>query len=271
MIPEPRAPNREPRKRPHHSVSVPQEIFDAAPPTLCRCCHRSAGPARRGLRLRYGDRSLPRRRVGRVAENLRSPAGGRVEIRNVNGRIEVQPSSGHTVEVVAVKTARGPDRRSRARGARRRSRSLENVGADVIRVETKLPRGAGFFSNGGEVRYTVKVPASAVTEVITVNGGVEVIGLTGRIRAETTNGGIVGRDVSGSLEASTTNGGDRRRPGARGGGGRQAWSAPTAASRCGCPATRGRPSRRASPTAASIRAGCRSKRRTRAAAASRRG
>jgi Putative adhesin len=134
------------------------------------------------------------------------PAGGRVEVRNVNGRIEVLPSSERTVEVVAVKTGRGPTADA-AREALAKIEIAENVGADVIRIETKLPRGAGFFSNGGEVRYTVKVPASAVTEVITVNGGVEVIGLSGRVRAETTNGGIVGRDVSGSLEATTTNGG----------------------------------------------------------------
>ena len=32
--------------------------------------------------------------------------GGRVEIRNVNGRIDVQPSTGNTVEIVALKSAR---------------------------------------------------------------------------------------------------------------------------------------------------------------------
>ena len=135
------------------------------------------------------------------------PAGGRVEVRNVNGRIEVQPSSGRTVEVVAVKTGRGATADA-AREALGKIEIVENVGADIIRLETKLPRGSGFMhSGGGEVRYMVKVPASAVTEVITVNGGVEVTGLSGRVRAETTNGGIVGRDMSGSLEATTTNGG----------------------------------------------------------------
>ena len=134
------------------------------------------------------------------------PASGRVEVHNVNGRIEVLPSDGRTVEVVAVKSARGSSADA-ARAALGKIEIVENVGADVIRLETKLPRTSGFFQGGGEVSYTVKVPASATTEVVTVNGGVEVTGLTGRVRAETTNGGIVGRDVGGPLEATTTNGG----------------------------------------------------------------
>ena len=36
--------------------------------------------------------------------------GGRIEIRNVNGRIEVQPSTGSAVEVVAEKSANGASR-----------------------------------------------------------------------------------------------------------------------------------------------------------------
>ncbi len=133
-------------------------------------------------------------------------AGGRIEVRNVNGKIEVRPSDGRTVEVLAVKTARGASADA-AREALGKIEIVENVESDVIRIETKLPRASGFFQSNGDVHYTVKVPAATATEVITVNGGVEVTGLSGRVRAETTNGGIVGRDMSGALEASTTNGG----------------------------------------------------------------
>jgi DUF4097 and DUF4098 domain-containing protein YvlB len=48
---------------------------------------------------------------------------------------------------------------------------------------------------------------SADTRFRTVNGGVELLGLTGPVVAETTNGGISARDVGGPIEASTTNGG----------------------------------------------------------------
>jgi hypothetical protein len=133
--------------------------------------------------------------------------GGRVEVRNVNGRIEVQPSEGNTVEIVALKSARAgsPEAAKEALG---RIEIVDSSSGDLIKVETRLPRGGGMFNMGSsEVRYTVKVPAAAEVEFATVNGGVEVTGLTGRIKTETTNGGIVGRRIGGPIEASTTNGG----------------------------------------------------------------
>jgi len=67
----------------------------------------------------------------------------------------------------------------------------------------------GMFTGGNstQVHYTVKVPASAEVRFTTVNGGIELTGLSGRITAEATNGGIKARDVSGAIDASTTNGG----------------------------------------------------------------
>jgi DUF4097 and DUF4098 domain-containing protein YvlB len=41
----------------------------------------------------------------------------------------------------------------------------------------------------------------------TVNGGLELTGLKGRVVLETTNGGIKAHDVGGPIEATTTNGG----------------------------------------------------------------
>ena len=133
--------------------------------------------------------------------------GGRVEIRNVNGRIEVQPSSGNSVEIVALKSARAGTPEA-AREALGRIEIIDSSGGGTVKVETRLPRGGQLFHMGNtEVRYTVKVPAAADVDFSTVNGGIEIIGLTGRIKTETTNGGIVAREVGGSIEANTTNGG----------------------------------------------------------------
>jgi hypothetical protein len=133
--------------------------------------------------------------------------GGRVEIRNVNGRIDVRPSEGRTVEILAVKTARGRSA-DVAREAAGRIEIRETVSASNIRVETRLPQSSGFFNmNGGEVRYTVRVPAATEAEFVTVNGGLQIAGLSGRLKAETTNGGIVGHDLGGAVSATTTNGG----------------------------------------------------------------
>jgi Toastrack DUF4097 len=131
---------------------------------------------------------------------------GRVEISNVNGKIEVEPSRGNAVEVSATKKARGATPEA-AKAALERVTIAEDVSGDRIRIETKNPRSSGFTLGGVQVEYRVKVPAGADVKFTTVNGGVEVTGLEGRIVAETTNGGVTTHSVAGQLDASTTNGG----------------------------------------------------------------
>ena len=133
--------------------------------------------------------------------------GGRVEIGNVNGRIEVEPSRGNTVEVVAHKTAKGATPEA-ARAALDRIEIREESSASAVKIETRVQRAGGLFNRGGaEVEYLVRVPSTADVRFATVNGRVQVSGLRGRIEAETTNGGIVARDIAGEIRASTTNGG----------------------------------------------------------------
>lgn len=133
--------------------------------------------------------------------------GGRVEIINVNGKIEVEPSAGNAVEVVAKKTAKGATPEA-AKENLNRVEIVDSSAASTIRVETKVQRSGGWLNHGNAtVTYTVKVPANAELKFATVNGGVELRGISGTIHAETTNGGVIGRDVSGSINASTTNGG----------------------------------------------------------------
>ena len=133
--------------------------------------------------------------------------GGRVEVSNVNGRIDVTPSPDNSVEILAVKTAKAATSEA-AKAALDRIEILEDTNTTGVKVETKIPRSNGFFHMGNaEVQYTVRVPASAEVRFTTVNGGIELSGLRGRINAATTNGGIRARDVMGPIEASTTNGG----------------------------------------------------------------
>jgi DUF4097 and DUF4098 domain-containing protein YvlB len=134
--------------------------------------------------------------------------GGRVEIGNVNGRIRVQTGEGNTVEVVAVKTAKASNVDA-AKQALGRIEIRESASPDGIKVETHFDRsGSSMFGhNNWRVEYTVRVPVSANVKLSTVNGGVEVTGVSGRVLAEATNGGVIARGISGTIEASTTNGG----------------------------------------------------------------
>jgi DUF4097 and DUF4098 domain-containing protein YvlB len=133
--------------------------------------------------------------------------GGRVEISNVNGKIDVQPATGNSVEVVALKSARGASSDA-AKAALGRIEIQENVSAGDVRIETRVQKSGSFFGGGNlQVEYTVRVPAGAEVKFTTVNGGIEINGLKGRITAETVNGGVKATDISGPIEASTTNGG----------------------------------------------------------------
>lgn len=135
-------------------------------------------------------------------------ANGRVEITNVNGKIEVEPSGGNTVEVTAIKKARGATAEA-AKTALDRVTFAEDVSPGSVKIDTKIARVEGIMFNGGnlQVEYHVKIPAGAEAKVTTVNGGIEITGLQGRVTAETTNGGVTARRLGGRLEASTTNGG----------------------------------------------------------------
>ena len=136
-------------------------------------------------------------------------AGGRVEIGNINGKIDVRRGEGTKVEVVAEKIAHGPSKEAAKEALGRIDIKDDATTASLVKVETKLQRGNGGLFSGGnlQVQYTVTVPANVEVHVSTVNGGVEVTGIEGRIVAEATNGGVRARDIGGAIEASTTNGG----------------------------------------------------------------
>jgi len=132
--------------------------------------------------------------------------GGRVEIGNVNGKIDVRTGEGNTVEVVARKTARAANVDA-AKQTLGRIEIRDSSSADGVKVDTHFERSSLFSHNNWQVEYTVRVPATANVKLSTVNGGVEISGVSGHIVAEATNGGITARGIAGMIEASTTNGG----------------------------------------------------------------
>lgn len=132
---------------------------------------------------------------------------GEVTIVNANGRIEVEGVDGDTVEVQAEKIARGATEQI-ARDLLPRIPIDERATPDFVSVETR--RLNGFLIGASyEVRYRVKVPRSATLRATTVNGGVWLKTMDGRVIARTTNGGITATEMSGAVEARSVNGGVR--------------------------------------------------------------
>lgn len=134
--------------------------------------------------------------------------GGRVEIVNINGVIEVFPSTGPEVKVVGRREVRTrTDEEAKARLAK--AEMIEDVGPDHVRIEMKPGDPKASFGQHGRVniQYRVNVPPGLALSFRTENGAVRLENVDGRITAASTNGPIVGRGLSGTVDASTVNGG----------------------------------------------------------------
>ena len=150
-------------------------------------------------------------------------AGARITVRNVNGAIRVESTTGRNVEVTATKRWRRSDPKVVTIEA-----SRVNNGRDVLVcakwspettcTETgyNTPRGrdGGTRNNDTSVEITVRLPAGAHVVANTVNGALEIRGATGEVRANTVNGGIDAESSGGPVSANTVNGSVRVRMGA---------------------------------------------------------
>ncbi|MCX6552026.1 MAG: DUF4097 family beta strand repeat-containing protein [Acidobacteria bacterium] len=127
----------------------------------------------------------------------------RIDVSNVNGKIEVEATDGTAVEVKAVISARGGTEED-ARASLKRVEIKEEVSATHVRLESKYPRELG--RNGVSIQYTLRVPKSVRVGLDTVNGTIAIVGVRAGVKAETTNGNVEGRGLGNAVTASTTNG-----------------------------------------------------------------
>ena len=129
-------------------------------------------------------------------------AGGRVEILNLNGPIELAAGKSGAVDVHATITAKALTD-SGAREILAGGKILENVDANHIRVETVIPRGV---RGSYEVRYDIHTPADALVEFSTTNGSLKVDGLTGKTKATAVNGRVEMKNMGGAIDSVVATG-----------------------------------------------------------------
>jgi DUF4097 and DUF4098 domain-containing protein YvlB len=130
-------------------------------------------------------------------------AGGQLEIVNGNGAIDVTASGTGQIEVVAERVARAMTDED-AKAVLKQVEIAEEVSAARVRLQTKA--GTTGSGRGVEIKYHVKVPATAAVVLQNSNGTVTVNAVSGSVRMETTNGSVHGNGLSGAVEATTTNG-----------------------------------------------------------------
>ena len=160
-------------------------------------------------------------------------AGRMVYVRNLNGPVRVEASSGTTVEVVADKhTRRGGDPKDVVITAVQRSARGDVVVCAVWNERTRCDED-GYSSSGsrdrwwnwddrdrGEVavEFVVRIPKGVRVTSSTVNGDLEIEGVDAEVNANSVNGGITARSTGGPVRARTVNGSLRIRTGTLGTG-----------------------------------------------------
>ena len=124
-------------------------------------------------------------------------AGGRIEVENQNGAIEISGWDQNNVDISGTKYASSADR-------------LKEVRVDIsptagfITIRTVRPQS--WPGNMG-VRYMIRVPArTELSRVASSNGAIRVDAVEGAAHLRTSNGPITATGMSGGLEAETSNG-----------------------------------------------------------------
>ncbi len=133
--------------------------------------------------------------------------GGRIQLENINGDVRVRGWDRNEVKVDAVKRAYTQERLSEAE-------IVVNASANVVRIETRYPystmnwtNGEGRRNNPALVEYVLTVPRGARLHTVeTINGSLDVEGLTGDVEASSVNGKVSARSLTGPIKLSTVNG-----------------------------------------------------------------
>jgi Putative adhesin len=124
-------------------------------------------------------------------------AGGKIEVENQNGPIDISGWDQNTVDISGTKYANRPER---LRDLRVEVSNTPNS----VSLRTIPP--SDHWGNAG-VRYSIRVPRRAeLDRIVTSNGPISVDSIDGSARLHTSNGRIRGSGITGALDAETSNG-----------------------------------------------------------------
>ncbi len=129
--------------------------------------------------------------------------GGRISLENVNGNVKITGGSGSKVDITAEKRADNAEDLAKLK-------VKIKADTDAIYIETVHEKSESRWfgsNNSGEVSYTLTVPAWANLDTIsTVNGEVDIAGVSGTVNAESVNGNLELVNLAGDTSLETTNG-----------------------------------------------------------------
>ena len=126
---------------------------------------------------------------------------GRVQVSGTNGGIEVQGEDRSDIALEARVITQASSREE----AEAIGRKIKIVTGETI--EAQGPTVSSWIHGGWSVNYKLHVPRHLAAHLHTMNGGIEVMNVDGKIDAETTNGGLTLDNLAGDVHARTVNGG----------------------------------------------------------------
>lgn len=143
-----------------------------------------------------------------------------VYLRNLNGRVRVEPGTSSRLEITAEKHWRRGDPDDVEITVKQVGSGRGDVLVCAVWRDTSTRCDEDGYSvrshwdnwfgrgrtNDVSVEFTVRLPAGVSVDVRSVNGGLEIDGATSEVIARTTNGHIEARSSGGPVRATTTNG-----------------------------------------------------------------
>ena len=147
----------------------------------------------------------------------RIPEGRWIQIRNLNGTIEVEPGTTDKVEVVASRHTRRGNPEFVRFEVQKYGTNDQDILVCALWGENSTCNDLSYRSRGDRrgrdneifVEFRVRVPKGVKIATYSVNGEVRVDGATSEVDAESTNGSIYVSSSGGPVNARTTNGGIR--------------------------------------------------------------
>ena len=143
------------------------------------------------------------------------PAGRWITVRNLNGEIRVEPSTGNQVEVTATKSWRRGDPADVRIEVNKYGPGEQDVVICALWSEESYCDEDGYRhrntgrnrrDNDVSVEFRVRVPRGVKIGASSVNGSVTVDGATSEVKVGTVNGSVEATSTGGPVEASTVNG-----------------------------------------------------------------
>jgi hypothetical protein len=138
-----------------------------------------------------------------IRKNFELPAGARVEIQGINGKVEVQTSETTAAEVYVLRTAKSSNALSR------REVIIEQTATGLL-IKAQQARRTGFWEHlfGGSPKedVTIKAPRKIALALKGINGRVTTGDIDGTVEVKGINGRVDLGEASESAEISGVNG-----------------------------------------------------------------